>query len=49
LVTFVLKIVGVEAGIFLLLGLWTPVAGALLASVKAWIAFSRYLSHSADP
>ena len=49
LATAVLKIVGAGAGIFLLLGLWTPVAGALLAIVKAWIAFSRYSSHSGDP
>jgi putative oxidoreductase len=43
--TVVLKIVGVGAGIFLLLGLWTPVAGAMVAIVKVWFAFS----HSGDP
>ena len=41
LTTVVLKIIGVGAGISLLLGLWTPVAGAVLAMVKAWIALSR--------
>jgi putative oxidoreductase len=41
----VLQIMGVGAGILLLAGLWTPVAGALAAIVKVWIA----LSHSGDP
>jgi putative oxidoreductase len=30
-------------------GLWTPVAGALAAIVKVWLALSRYFSHSGDP
>jgi len=29
------------AGIFLLVGLWTPVTGALVAIAEVWIAFSR--------
>ena len=33
------------AGIFLLGGLWTPLAGALVTIVEVWIAFSR----SGDP
>jgi uncharacterized membrane protein YphA (DoxX/SURF4 family) len=41
--------IGIGAGILLLIGLWTPVAGALAAIVKVWIALSRYLSHSGDP
>jgi putative oxidoreductase len=45
----VLQIIGVGAGIFLLIGLWTPVAGTLAAIVEAWIACSRYFSHSGDP
>jgi putative oxidoreductase len=49
LATFVLQIIGVGAGILLLVGLWTPVAGALVAIVTVWIAFSRYFSHSGDP
>ena len=49
LTTVVLQIIGVGAGILLLIGLWTPVAGALAAIVKVWIAFSRYFSHSGDP
>ncbi len=49
LATVVLQITGVGVGILLLIGLWTPVAGALAAIVKASIAFSGYFSHSGDP
>jgi uncharacterized membrane protein YphA (DoxX/SURF4 family) len=49
LVTVVLQIVGFGAGILVLIGLWTPMAGALLAIVKVWTAVSLYLSHSSDP
>jgi putative oxidoreductase len=49
LVPLVLQIIGVGAGILLLVGLWTPVAGALVAIVKVWIALLRYFSHSGDP
>ena len=45
----VLQIIGVIMGILLLAGLWTPVAGSLVAIVKVWIAVSRILSHSGDP
>ena len=45
----VLQTVGAGSGILLLIGLWTPAAGALAAIVKVWIAFSRYFSHSGDP
>jgi putative oxidoreductase len=41
--------IGSAAGVLLLIGLWTPVAGALAAVVKVWIALSRYFSHSGDP
>jgi putative oxidoreductase len=44
-----LEIIGIGAGILLLAGLWTPVAGVLAAIVKVWIALSRYFSHSGDP
>jgi putative oxidoreductase len=47
--TVVLQITGVGAGILLLIGLWTPVAGALAAIAKVSIVFSRYFSHSGDP
>jgi putative oxidoreductase len=49
LATAVLQIIGIGAGILLLVGLWTPVAGSLAAIVKVSIAFSRYFSHSGDP
>jgi putative oxidoreductase len=49
LATVVLQITGVGVGILLLIGLWTPVAGALAAIVKVSIAFSGYFSHSGDP
>ena len=44
-----LQIIGAGLGILLLVGLWTPVTGALVAIVKVWIAFWRYSSHSGDP
>jgi uncharacterized membrane protein YphA (DoxX/SURF4 family) len=49
LTTVVLQTIGIAAGILLLIGLWTPVAGALAAFVKVWIALSRFSSHSGDP
>jgi putative oxidoreductase len=49
LATVVLQITGVGAGIFLLIGLWTPVAGGLATIVKVSIALSRYFSHFGDP
>jgi len=39
------QIIGAGAAILLLVGLWTPVAGALVAIVEEWNAFSR----SGDP
>jgi putative oxidoreductase len=35
-----LQVIAAGAGIFLLAGLWTPVAGALLTVTDVWIAFS---------
>jgi putative oxidoreductase len=49
LTTVVLQSIGVGAGLLLLVGLWTPVAGGLAAIVKVLIAFLRYFSHSGDP
>ena len=34
------QIAGSVLGLFILAGLWTPVAGALVAVVEVWIAFS---------
>jgi len=45
----VLEIVGAAVGILLLIGLWTPVAGTLVAMVKVAIAFLGVWSHSGDP
>jgi putative oxidoreductase len=33
--------IAASAGIPLLVGLWTPMAGTLVAIVEVWIAFSR--------
>jgi uncharacterized membrane protein YphA (DoxX/SURF4 family) len=49
LTTVILEIIGTGAGILLLIGLWTPVAGALAAIVEVWLALSRCFSHSGDP
>jgi hypothetical protein len=38
------NLVSAVVSIFLLAGLWTPLAGALLALIEFWIAFSRYSS-----
>jgi uncharacterized membrane protein YphA (DoxX/SURF4 family) len=38
-------IIGAGAGAFLLVGLWTPVVGTLVAIVEMWIAFS----HGGEP
>jgi putative oxidoreductase len=47
--TLVLQLTGAGAGILLLIGLCTPVAGALAAIVKVSIALSWCFSHSGDP
>jgi putative oxidoreductase len=39
------QIIAAGAGVLLLLGLWTPIAGILLAIVEIWIA----LGNSGDP
>jgi putative oxidoreductase len=47
--TVVLQITGVGAGILILIGLWTPVAGTLAAIVKLSIVFSGHFPDSHDP
>lgn len=49
LTIMVLEIIGAGAGIFLLIGLWTPVAGTLVAMANVWIAFPGGWSHFGDP
>jgi putative oxidoreductase len=39
------QIVGAAAGVLLLVGLWTPAAGAVVTIVETWIA----LSHPGNP
>jgi hypothetical protein len=41
----ILQVVAACAGILLLVGLWTPVVGTLIAVVELWIA----LTHAGDP
>ena len=38
-------LLAIAAGILLLIGLWTPIAGTLLAIIEVWSAFS----HPNDP
>jgi uncharacterized membrane protein YphA (DoxX/SURF4 family) len=33
-------VIGAGAGLLLLLGLWTPICGALIGIVELWVAFS---------
>ena len=41
----VLQIVGAAAGLVILAGLWTPVAGVLAGIVEVWIAFAQPGTH----
>jgi putative oxidoreductase len=41
----VLRLIGAGTGIFVLVGLWTPVTGMLVAIIELYIAFS----HTGDP
>ena len=38
--SIVLSLIGAAAGILLLIGLWTPFVGSLIAAIQMWIAFS---------
>ena len=40
-----LRLIGAGTGIFVLVGLWTPVTGMLVAIIELYIAFS----HTGDP
>jgi len=37
----IVSVIATAAGILLLAGLWTPIAGALAAGVELWSAFSQ--------
>ncbi len=41
----IIHVLAIAAGILLLAGLWTPIAGALLTIIEVWSAFS----HPHDP
>jgi putative oxidoreductase len=38
---FILDGLGVIAGLLLIIGLWTPVVGAVVAVTQLWVLFSR--------
>jgi putative oxidoreductase len=42
----VLQVVGAAAGLLILGGLWTPVAGVLAGIVEVWIGLSQPGTHS---
>lgn len=41
LASIIPQLIGAGAGVFILGGLWTPVAGAVVVGAEVWIAFSR--------
>jgi putative oxidoreductase len=41
LLSMIPQLAGAGAGTFLLVGLWTPLAGGIVAVVELWIAFLR--------
>ena len=45
----IVSVLAAAAGMFLLAGLWTPIAGALAAGVELFCAFSQRLSQPGDP
>ncbi len=45
----VAQVIGTAASILLLLGLWTPLAGALVSIVEVWIGLSRHFRQAGDP
>jgi putative oxidoreductase len=47
-ITMVRDLFAAAGGIFLLAGMWTPVAGALIAIDQLWIAFPVYASPRED-
>lgn len=47
--TVTMQVIGIATAAFLLVGMFTPVAGVLAAAAKVWIAIARFSSHSDDP
>ena len=49
LVRMLLNVVSGLAGILLIIGLWTPLAGGVVALTQLWISFSQPFSKQAYP
>ena len=45
----IVSVLATAAGILLLAGLWTPIAGALAAGVELWCALAQRFSQTGDP
>ena len=45
----IVSVLATAAGVLLLAGLWTPIAGAIAAGVELWCAFSQPFSQPGDP
>jgi uncharacterized membrane protein YphA (DoxX/SURF4 family) len=45
----IVQVIAVGAGMLVLVGLWTPIAGALVGLVNVWLAVLQCFSHSGDP
>ena len=43
------SVLATAAGMLLLAGLWTPIAGALAAGVELWCALAQRFSQTGDP
>jgi uncharacterized membrane protein YphA (DoxX/SURF4 family) len=43
-----LRIIAAGGGLFLLMGLWTPIAGLVVAADELWSAFSLQFPHQGD-
>ena len=48
-VRFVLDGLGILAGVLLIIGLWTPVAGGVVAVTQLWLLFSQPFSNHIYP
>jgi uncharacterized membrane protein YphA (DoxX/SURF4 family) len=44
----VLQTIGVTVGIFILVGLWTPVIGTVVTIINLWTAFAHYPSQCGE-
>jgi putative oxidoreductase len=37
----IMNMVAISGGVFLILGLWTPIAGSLVAAIQLWAIFAQ--------